>query len=125
MSFGLIQVLLCEVARLISDFLFAKVFCVYRPPSCDLTSSLSFLKALETDIAPLKSDSPFIVIGNFNLTKIDWATQRSTLNHTTAGYRLILASQRAHLTQQVSIPTHIKNFKDLVFKSKENIITNV
>ena len=88
---------------------------MYRPPSCDLTSSLSFLKALETDIAPLKSYFLMIVIGDLNLTKIDWATQRPTLNHTTADYRLILASQRAHLTQLVSIPTHTKQFYGLSF----------
>ena len=64
-------------------------------------------------------------MGDFNLTKIDWATQKRTLNHITADYRLILVSQRAHLTQLVSISTHINNFTDLVFTSKENIITNV
>ena len=90
-----------------------------------MTSSLSFLKALETDIAPLKSDFPIIVIGDFNFTKIDWATQGLTLNHTTANYRLVLASQCAHLTQLVSILTHINNFTDLVFAFKENIVTNV
>ena len=64
-------------------------------------------------------------MGDFNFTKIDWATQRPTLNHTTADYRLVLASQRAHLTQLVSIPTHLNNFMDFVFTSKENIVTNV
>ena len=64
-------------------------------------------------------------MGDFNLTKIDWTTLRPNLNHTTADYRLILASQRAHLTQLVFIPTHINNFTDLVFTSKENILTNV
>ena len=125
LSFGPIQVLLCEVARLISDFPFAKIICVYRPPNCNLTSSLSFLKALEIDIAPLKSDSPIIVMGNFNLTKIDWAIQRPILNRTFADYRLIPAFQCVHLMQLVSIPTHINNFTDLVFTPKENILTNV
>ena len=125
LSFGPLQVLLRKVARLISDFPFAKIICVYRPSTCDLTSSLSFLKALETDIAPLKSESPIIVMGDFNLPTIDWATQRPTLNHTTAGYCLILASKRAHLTQLVSIPTHKNNFTDLVFISKENVLINV
>ena len=37
-------------------------------------------------------------MGYFNLTKIDWVTQRLSLNHITADYRLVLASQRAHLT---------------------------
>ena len=32
LSFGPIQVLLCEVVRLNSDFRFAKIICVYRPP---------------------------------------------------------------------------------------------
>ena len=123
--FSPIQVLLCEVARLISDFPFAKIIYVYRPPSYDLTSSLSFLKALETDIAPLKLDFPIVVMGDFNFTKIDWATQRPTLNYITADYRLVLASQRAYLTQLVFIPTHINNFTGLVFVSKENTVTNV
>ena len=64
-------------------------------------------------------------MGDFNFTKIDWATQRPTLNHTTVDYRLILASQRAYLMQLLSIPTHINNFTDLVFTSKENILTNI
>ena len=81
LSFGPIQVLLCEVTRQISDFSFAKIIRVYRSPTCDLTSSLSFLKALEIDITPLKSHSPIIVMGGFNLTKIDWATRQPTLNH--------------------------------------------
>ena len=125
LSFGPIQVLLCEVARLISDFPFTKIICVYRRPSCDLTNSLSFLKAFETDSVPLKSDFPIIVMIDFNFTKIDWATQLPSLNHTTIDYRLILASQHAHFTQPVSIPSHINNFKDLVFTSKENKLTNI
>ena len=71
LSFGPIQVLPCEIARLISYFPFAQIICVHRPPNCDLTSSLSFLKAIEIDIAPLKSDSPIIAMGDFNLIKID------------------------------------------------------
>ena len=48
LSFGPIQVLLCEVARLISDFPFAKIICAYRPPSCDLKLALNFsLKLLK------------------------------------------------------------------------------
>ena len=64
-------------------------------------------------------------MGNFNLTKIDWATQRPTLNHITADYHFILTSQHSHLTLLVSIPRHIYNFTDISFTSKENMVTNV
>ena len=102
MSFGPIQVLLYDVDRLISNFPNAKILCVYCPLDSELTNSQSFLKALETNIAPLKLDSPLLAMGAFNLTKIDCSIQRPTVNHPTADYRLILASQRFHLTQLVS-----------------------
>ena len=98
--------------------------CVYRPPSCDMASTLSFLTALETVNAPLKADFPVLVMGDFNRTKIDWNAKFSIINHTNAGSQLLLTSQRTHLLQQVLSPIHHSNLTDLVFISKYNVITN-
>ena len=97
---------------------------VYRPPSCDMASTLSFLTALETVFAPLKADFPVLVMGDFNLTKIDWNAKCTIVNHTNADRQLLLTSQRTRLLQQVSSPTHHTNLTDLVFISKYNVITN-
>ena len=89
-----------------------------------MASILSFLTALETVIAPLKADFPVVVMGDFNLTKIDWNAKCTIINHTNADRQLLLTSQRTHLLQQVSSPTHHTNLTDLVFIAKYNVITN-
>ena len=124
-SFGPIQVLICDIKCILSDYDLARFICVYCPPNCDLNSSLSFFKALESNIAPLKSPFPIVIMGDFNLTKIDWYSMRPTLNHTNADRQLILTSQRSHLIQTVLLPTHHTNITDLLFISIDNIITTV
>ena len=89
-----------------------------------MASTLSFLIALETVIAPLKADFPVLVMGDFNLTTIDWNAKYTIINHTNADRQLFLTSQRTHLLQQVSSPTHHTNLIDLVLISKYNVITN-
>ena len=61
---------------------------------------------------------------DFNLTKIDWNAKCTIINHRNADRQLLLTSQRTHLLQQVSSPTHHTNLTDLVFISKYNVITN-
>ena len=53
--FGNIQVLSCDIENFFCNCPIARFSCVYRPPNSQLQYSLSFLKALETKIAPLKS----------------------------------------------------------------------
>ena len=123
-SFGPIQVLLCDVAHIIDTFALTRFVCVYHLPSCDMASALSFLTALETVIAPLKANFPVLVMGNFILTKIDRNAKCTIINHTYADRQLLSTSQRTHLLQQVSSPTHYANLTDLVFISKYKVITN-
>ena len=123
--FGNIQVLSCDIENFFCNCPIARFSCVYRPPNSQLQYSLSFLKALETKIAPLKANFPVIVMGDFNLTKIDWVTHRPTLNHTTADAQLILTSQRIHLIQKVLSPSRHNNITDLLFVSDNNLLTNV
>ena len=63
-------------------------------------------------------------MGDFNLTNIDWNARCTTINHTTADRQLLSTSQRAHLLQKVSSPTHHSNFTYLVLTSKYNTIAN-
>ena len=125
LTFGSIQVLLCDVACIIHNFALTRFVCVYRPPNTDLVSSISFFSALETDLTPLKANFPIILMGDFNLTKIDWVNLRPTLNHTAADTRLLLTSQRTHLLQKVHFPSRHTNYTDLIFISHDNLITNV
>ena len=115
----------CDIENFFCNCPIARFSCVYRPPNFQLQYSLSFLKALETEIAPLKANFPVIVMGDINLTKIEWVTHRPTLNYTTADAQLILTSQRIHLIQKVLSPRH-NNITDLLFVSDDNnLLTNV
>ena len=123
--FGPIQVLFCDILSLLTGFEMYRIVCVYRPTNYEKFRSLSFLNALESAIAPLKSAFPIIVVGDFNLTKINWPTLSPTLNHTNSDSQLIISSQRSHLLQKVLSPTHHINITDLLFISIDNILTNV
>ena len=86
-----------QLAPIVVGIALTRFVCVYRPPSCDMASTLSFLTALETVIAPLKADFPVLVMGDFNLTKIDWNAKCTIINHTNADRQLLLTSQSTHL----------------------------
>jgi exonuclease III len=125
LTFGSIQVLYADIECELSVNNVVRFVCVYRPPNSDMTSSLSFLKALESNIAPFNCNKPVIVMGDFNLTKIDWSVPCPTVNHTTADVKLILFSQRSGFKQVVTLPTHDHNITDLVFVSHDNLIVSV
>ena len=102
-----------------------RIICVYRPPNFELAYSLSFFSALVSVIASLKTNSPILLMGDFNLTKIYWTSQLPTLNHSTVDSELILSCQRTQLTQHVSFPTRLNNFTDLLFSSQKDLVFNV
>ncbi len=124
-AFGPIQVLLCDVKSLFSYSKNSRVICIYRPPNCDLIHSQSFFKFLISNLTPLKSDFPVLLMGDFNLTKIDWSSQAPILNHSTADSLLIRTCQKCHLFQKVFSPTHLNNITDLFFESIDNLTSNV
>ena len=49
-----------------------------------MTCILLFLEALETQIAPFNCDKLSVIMGNFNLNRIDWFVPFSVKNHTAA-----------------------------------------
>ena len=51
-------------------------------------------------------------MGDFNLTKIDWSSYCTTLNHTTADSKLLLFSQKCGFRQLVQEATHDNNYTD-------------
>jgi endonuclease/exonuclease/phosphatase family metal-dependent hydrolase len=90
-----------------------------------MLSSLSFLEALESCIAPYSCDKPVIIMGDFNLTKVDWSVPCPISNHTTADVELLLFSQRAGFKQIVDVPTHDHNITDLVFVPRDSLLLSV
>ena len=98
-TFGPIQVLYADIECALSVNNVVRFICVYRPPNSDMMSTLSLLEALETHFAPYTCDKPVVVMGDFNLTKIDWSVPCPTPNHTTADVELLLSSQRSGFKQ--------------------------
>ncbi len=82
--------LYADVACVLSAYNVVRFVCNYRPPNSDMTSSLSFLITLESQIAPYNCDKPVIIMGDFNLTKIDWSVPCPMVNHTTADVNQIV-----------------------------------
>ena len=90
-----------------------------------MSSSLLFLRALQSEIAPVNVNKLTIIMGDFNLIKTDWLNSRTVLNHTTADEKLLLFSQHCGFLQVVHEPTHKRNFTDLVFFSLDNFACDV
>ena len=124
-AFGAIQVLCCDVEYLSPGSKVVRFVCVYRPPNTDMTSSLNFLRALQSEIATYNCNKLTIIMGDFNLTKIDWSVPCTLTNHTTADAKLLLFAQRCGFKQVVNEPTHDSNFTDLLFVSRDNIVIDV
>ena len=76
------------------NFTSTRIICVYHPPNCELAYSLFFFAALESVIAPFKTNLPILLMGDFNLTKIDWTSQLPVLNHSAADSEFTLSCQR-------------------------------
>ena len=53
-----------------------------------MINSLLLIDALEKQIDPASNNRLTIIMGDFNLTKIDWSSYCTTINHTTAGSKL-------------------------------------
>ena len=121
---GPIQVLYADVKcrGFYSDVI--RVVCVYRPPNTDMDSSLLFIESLESNIAPLICKVPTFIMGDFNLTKIDWSVPCTLLNHTRADKNLLLFSQHIGFRQVLDEATHDAHFTDFLFVSHLNLVFN-
>ena len=125
LSFDPIQAIYCDVECMFYNFASTRIICVYHLPNCEQAYSLSFFPVLESVIAPYKTNLPILLIGDFNLTKIDWTSQLPILNHSTADSEFILSYQHTQPTQHVSSPTCHNNFTNFLFSSQNDLITNV
>ena len=96
MILGPIQVLYCDIEchMLVGNIL--RVVRIYRPPNSNVDSTLLMLNSLENDIVPLIS-SISTIMGDFNLTKLNWDVPCTTLNCTRADTGLLHMAQRTHL----------------------------
>lgn len=62
---------------ILCDFVF-----VYRPPNSDMTCSVALINALESQIVPTACNKPVIIMGDFNLTELDWSFPCTVVDHT-------------------------------------------
>ena len=77
-SFGHTQELCADVLCYnASGVIRFRPYCVYRPPNSDMSSSLLFLRALQSEIAPVNVNNLTLIMGDLNLTKIDWLNSHS------------------------------------------------
>ena len=123
--FGPVQVLYVDIECTSLSSEVARFVCIYRPPNADMVNSLLLMDALEKQIAPANNNRLTIIMGDFNLTKIDWSRYFTTLNHTTADSKLLLFSQKCSFRQSVLEATHDNNYTDLVFISYDNYVADV
>ena len=70
---------------------------IYHSPNSEIVKSISFINVLENQIAINVNNRPLCLMGDFNITKIDWSIHCKILNHTSVGTKLLLFSQRAGL----------------------------
>ena len=125
MSFGPFQVLYCDIECHIPVGNILRVVCIYRPPNSDVDSTLLMLNSLENDTVPLRSNIPTVIMGDFNLTKLNWDVPCTNLNCTRANTGLLHMAQRTHLIQVVTESTHNDNITDLLFISSSDLVSNV
>ena len=71
-----------------------RFICVYKPSNSDMSISLLLSRVLQSKITLVNVNKRTIIMGNLNLTKIDWLNLRTVLNNTNANKKLLLFSQR-------------------------------
>ena len=94
--------------------------CVYLAPNLEIDM---FDKALATLSRTLQSEGTHVVIGDFNLPRIDWSlmTSSSDVKSTT----FLDMCLNSGLTQLVEEPTRYKNILDLVLANNEKCISEL
>ena len=101
---------------------------IYRSPNSTITNDNSMLRLLD-DANTVAEDNRLLIIGDFNVPKINWAT-----NEVIPGARRIDRELHAKVTynflnQHVKIPTRycgiMKSTLDLIFTKEEEDIRNL
>ena len=125
LCFGPVQVLYVDIkcTSLASEV--AHFVCIYRPSNTDMIKILLLIDGLERLIAPANNNRLTIIMGDFNLTKIDWSGYCITLNHTMVDIKLLLFSQKCGFRQIVLEATLDNNCTDLVFILHGNYVADV
>ena len=96
------------------------IWCVYVPPGCSVPYFQSVLQALD-DLACL--GVRLIVLGDFNLSDINWQCLSSSTHFSNLFCNLVF---QHNLSQLIHVPTHIKgNTLDLLLTNIDNHISNV
>ena len=95
------------------------ICCTYVPPS----SPTSYYENLIHSLHSLPSSSHFILLGDFNITDVNWSTFHSTSPSSSTFCDLLFS---LNMLQLVNAPTHsLGNTLDLIFSNCPNLISNL
>ena len=91
----------------------------YRPPN----SNLTVLEDLQNSLSNITT-TDIVLLGDFNLSEIDWANNRSLRN---SEHHILLSDiiQDNFMHQLVNEPTRDQNISDLVLTTNVDLIKNV
>jgi hypothetical protein len=95
--------------------------CVYRRPACDNAAFLAWLHKIETDIM---HNSCTFILGDFNLSEIDWSVPAPTNSNNNSALLLEMMGTFG-MTQCNCTPTRGVNLLDLCFTNNPDCITNI
>ena len=105
----LTEIIVCELRPSCKKKILMAVF--YRPPSSDCSYLSKFTKFIRK--ASRTKFDQLLIVGDFNLTNIDWPTMTSSSDSDL--YNIFTKSIKDHfLWQVVDIPTRQENLLDLV-----------
>ncbi|MCP4474596.1 MAG: hypothetical protein GY821_08560, partial [Gammaproteobacteria bacterium] len=102
-----------------------KLVAVYRPPRNHVSNQLiadSFFDFLD---AELNANLPTVIVGDFNLPKVNWVTGCVADGPSSINYLFYQRFIARSLFQSVLEPTRGANTLDLVFQSEPNLIADV
>ena len=114
------KIVVCELRPGCKKKILMAVF--YRPPSSDYLYLKEFTKFL--DQASKAKFDQLLIVGDFNLLNVDWATVTASINCQT--YTLFTKAIKDHfLWQVIDFPTRNDNFLDLLFTNIPDKISNI
>lgn len=90
---------------------------VYRPPKITATDDIDLYNNLDQIITA----DDGILIGDFNIPDINW----STLESLAPGKRLLNLTDNKFMTQKITKPTRGNNILDLLFSTKDSLVTDI
>ena len=102
--------------------------CIYRSPNSSVENTMELCKLLEE--ASASSTTHLLIVGDFNLSDIDWDSGLSVAPANHVSHSFLEATRNSFLFQHVDAPTRFRqgntpHILDLVFTNEEGMISNL